>query len=82
VSRYAKDDWFGAKAICKSFGLELATFETLTEAETFLNVAYENDFIKSLALKHFYVDGMTLTPHSTTDWYWTRNGKQIAFTIP
>jgi len=25
---------------------------------------------------------MTLTPRSPTDWYWTRNGEKIAFTIP
>ena len=62
--------------------MELATFETLNEAETFLNVAYENAFIKAYHLSHFYIDGMTLTPNSTTDWYWTKNGEKISFSIP
>jgi len=82
VSRYTTADWFGAKALCKSFGLELATFETLTEAETFIQVAKENQFIKANIHPHVIVDGMTLTPRSITDWYWTRTGEKIHFTLP
>ena len=82
MSRYTTADWFGAKALCKSFGLELATFETLTEAETFIQVAKENQFIKTNVHPHFLVDGMTLTPNSTTDWYWTKTGEKIPFPLP
>jgi len=82
VSRYATADWFGAKALCKSFDLELATFETLIEAEKFIQVAKENQFIKTKIYPHVFVDGMTLTPNSATDWYWTRTGEKIPFTLP
>jgi hypothetical protein len=82
MSRYDTADWFGAKALCKSFGLELATFETLTEAETFIQMAKEFYLIKGNAHPYVIIDGMTLTPLSTTDWYWTRTGEKIPFTIP
>jgi len=82
VSRYAIADWYGAKALCKSFGLELATFETRTEADTFIQIAKENQFIKTNAHPYVIIDGMTLTPRSTTDWYWTRTGERIYFTLP
>ncbi|CAG9807027.1 unnamed protein product [Chironomus riparius] len=82
ASKYLRTDWFGAKVNCKAFNLELATFETLTEAQTFLNMAWNHNFIMSHNLTFFLIDGMTLTPKSTTDWYWTKNGEKISFKIP
>jgi hypothetical protein len=82
ASRYAIANWFEAKAICKSFDLELASFETLAEANFFLNLCYDNDFIQSYGLTHIHIDGMTQTPNSTTEWYWTNSGKKISFSIP
>jgi len=68
--------------ICNSFDFELASFETLAEATSFLNMCINNDFIQSYGLIHIHVDGMTLIPNSTTEWYWTNSGKKISFSIP
>jgi len=30
---------------------------------------------------YVFVDGITLTPKSPTDWYWTNSGEKIPYTI-
>ena len=65
--KYAGLNWFNAKATCISFGLDLASFETLPEAQAFIKMAIENDFIKSNGITHLIIDGMANTPKSTTD---------------
>ena len=82
ASRYAKSSWFKAKSICKSFDLELVSFETLNEAQVFLDICKNNEFIKSLGSPYIHVDGMTQTPHSPTEWYWTNSGRKVSFRIP
>ena len=73
--------WGESKSICKAFGLELVTLETLKEANYFLEIA-ENSETKKLAIPFWiFIDGMTLTPKSTTDWYWTESGEKISFSI-
>lgn len=78
MSRYALADWYQGKIICKSFGLELVSLETLTEAEYFYNLCHNND----VTVGWIFIDGMTLTPKSSTDWYWTNSGKKISYPIP
>ena len=82
ASRYAKANWIDAKTICNSFDLELASFETLPEATSFLGMCLKNDFILSYGESYFHIDGMTQTPNSTTEWYWTNSGRKISFPIP
>lgn len=77
-----KNTWGEARAICKSFDFELTTLETLSEAKAFLSMADNNSYFKSFAGVYFIIDGTTLTPKSTTDWYWTQSGKKIQFPIP
>lgn len=83
MSRYLKADWGQAKAICKTFDLELASFETITEAHTFLHMCEKSSLIPSE--KVFYLtDGMTVTPRSSNkdNWYWTNSGKKISYDLP
>ncbi|CAG9807028.1 unnamed protein product [Chironomus riparius] len=82
VSRYAKTTWMNAKTYCKSFDLDLVSFETLTEVYNFIDMAKENSFVKSLGGVHMLVDGMTPTPNTTTEWYWTNTGTKVSFTLP
>ena len=74
-SKLFKVNWVEAKAICKAFDLELATFETSEEAKNFLNITAN--------FEHHYVlvDGIALTQESPTDWYWTNSGKKIPYDI-
>jgi hypothetical protein len=71
--------WLEARAICKSYDLELTTIETLAEAQAILNMASScNQFSTVYA----YVDAMALTLKSPTDWYWTKSGKKLSFALP
>jgi len=83
IPRELKADWAQSKVLCKAFDLELATFETLTEALTFLSIIENNSHIAVLPTpKYFYIDGYTTSGPSKTDWYWTRNGNKIMYPIP
>lgn len=77
-----KNTWGEARAICKSFGFELTTFETLLEARTFFSMADNHSYFRIFDRVFFIIDGTTLTGKSTTDWYWTQTGKKIQFPIP
>ena len=41
-----------------------------------------NAFMRSYGDTYIHVDGMTNTPRSSTDWYWTNSGRKINFPIP
>ncbi|CAG9805251.1 unnamed protein product [Chironomus riparius] len=83
--KYFRNGMAEAKAICKAYNLELATFETITETLMVLNMCENNEYIKSIAdPKNFWIviDAMTTTPKSATEWFWTNSGRKISFTVP
>ncbi|XP_070509920.1 uncharacterized protein [Chironomus tepperi] len=79
LSRYSKAPWAETKAICRAFDLELPRFETLTEARAVLTMADNNSILKTLTSVWIWIDGITLTSKSTTDWYWTKTGMKVSF---
>lgn len=81
LPKYLEGNWGEAKSSCKSFDLELVTLETLLEAKT-LSLILSNYF-KSSNNAYFFIDGTSLNGvKSTTDWYWTKNGKKISYPMP
>lgn len=68
-----------SRAICKSYGLDLVTLETLQETRSFLKLA---DQCKTLQSLEILVDGATPSPNLKGDWYWTRTGVKITFPLP
>lgn len=54
-------------------------FETRNEARAVMTMAENNSILKKMTSIWLYVDAVTLTPKSTTDWYWTKTGKKISF---
>jgi hypothetical protein len=70
-----KAPWLESRAICRSYDLELTTIETLLEAQTVINLSKISGF-------GGFIDGMTLTLKSPTDWYWTKSGKKLSFALP
>ncbi|XP_070490806.1 CD209 antigen-like protein E [Chironomus tepperi] len=76
ISRNYQSNWEDAKAICKLFNLELATFETLHEANSFFN-------LPNVIQDYVFVDGTTTVLGSPTEWYWTNKGeRKIAYALP
>ena len=63
--------------------MELATFETLDEFKNFQQLWEKSNF-SELFKSTFYlhVDGITKTPKSYDDWYFTKNGRKIQFEMP
>jgi hypothetical protein len=60
--------------------MELVSFETLTEVNAFMSMSKRNE--SSTAHIWYHIDGMTLTPFSPTDWYWTNSGNKVSFLMP
>jgi len=83
LTRWFGDSWSRAKSFCASFNLQLATLETLEEARRLLYLADSNPFFKIYTTSSsFYIDGMTSTLKSTTEWFWTDSGNKFSFPIP
>lgn len=80
-SKYFKSTWVEAKAICKSFDLELVTFETRVEAEFFFKKIATIYYFTNFDEKYVLVDGFSSTPKSTTDWYWTNSGLKVPYNM-
>lgn len=76
-----KNSWGEARTICKSFNLELMTLETLNEANSFLTMADNHSYFKFISWVFFIIDGTSLTPKSTTDWYWIQTRHKTSFPI-
>jgi hypothetical protein len=55
--------------------------ETLQEARGFLSMTENESNIKILNEIWLWVDAVTLSDKSTSDWYWTKSGKKISFPI-
>ncbi|CAG9805260.1 unnamed protein product [Chironomus riparius] len=82
LQRYSSAPWAESKAICKAFDLDLVSFETLVESRAFLNMLDTNSALRTLASISVWSDGITLSSiGSTTDWYWSKTGKKISFSI-
>ncbi|KAG5675478.1 hypothetical protein PVAND_005379 [Polypedilum vanderplanki] len=79
--RYFISNWINARIICQNYGLELATFSTLEEFNAVPEMFYE--FVNSLITpSNIYVNGMTLTPKSSDDWYWVNPQQKIGWSLP
>ena len=81
VSKFFKANWHRAKAFCKAFDLELATFETSEEAANFLNNQPFIKFIENYDYISVVVDGFGFTPTSSTEWYSTNTGVKIPYNL-
>jgi hypothetical protein len=55
--------------------------ETLEEARAVTCMIDNESTLKQLNSTWLWIDGVTLTDKSKTDWYWTKTGKKISFPI-
>ncbi|KAL7036610.1 hypothetical protein ACKWTF_008867 [Chironomus riparius] len=47
-----------------------------------LNLADNDSYLRTLSGEGFFIDAITLTLKSTTDWYWTKSGQKLSFALP
>jgi hypothetical protein len=65
--------WHEAKMLCKSYGLELVSFDSAEEMTNFTET--ENIFTT-----YVYIDGIKkMTGNTTFEWYWAGTGEQLKF---
>lgn len=76
ASRHFQVDWVIARGICREYGLEIATLETLDEMQTVSKICKKISFHLT---EYVHVGGMTLTGNSTFNWYWVITGKRIEY---
>jgi len=56
--------------------------DTLEEARTVLSFADNNSNLRTLTSVWLYIDGVSLSTNSPTDWYWTKLGEKVSYSIP
>lgn len=60
----------------------MITLDTLDEARSVLTMSDNNSILRSYTSVRLYIDAVTLSIKTTTEWYWTKTGKKIAYPIP
>ncbi|KAL7036602.1 hypothetical protein ACKWTF_008861 [Chironomus riparius] len=80
--KYSMSSWAEARSFCSSYGLEFLSMDTLEEALAVLTMADDNSVLQTHAQAWIYIDSITQTIKSPTDWYWTKTGKKISYSIP
>ncbi|CAG9798113.1 unnamed protein product [Chironomus riparius] len=80
--RYISATWIEAKAICQTYGMELASFKTLAEANAVITLVEMNADLKNRDNLWIFINGVALAAQSKTEWYWTDSGQKIDFVIP
>lgn len=67
------------RPICKAYGFDIATFDTLEEMDAVRNMCEQNPYMFGYST---HIGGMASVQKSTTDWYWVTNNQKIAYTMP
>jgi len=81
ISRYSQTHWAESRSFCNSYKMEFLTIETQAESQACLNLLDTNSYLRTISTIHFWIDALTVTLKSKTDWYWTNTGNKISFPI-
>lgn len=73
-----KTEWVNALAVCKSFGMDIISFESKTESEKMLDICSRN---ADLFEVHTYAGGLAANAFSLDEWYWMNSGKRLNFKL-
>ena len=71
--------WANVRSVCKSFGLDIGSFDTLEELNALIDMAKKQ--VPTLS-GSYHVGGVTLTPKSPNDWFWVTTGEKIEYQLP
>jgi len=56
--------------------------ETIAETRALFTMCENHSYLRTLSSTWSWIDAITLTGKSTTEWYWTKSGRKISFPIP
>lgn len=74
-----KATWTNTRSVCKSYGLDIATFDTLDEFNYVSDMCKRN---KDRLTNWVHVGGATTTPGTPHNWFWVTTGEKIAYDMP
>jgi hypothetical protein len=78
IPRYFNSTWSEAGVLCRNYGLELASLHTVHEYNNVVEMLKLNS---TRVTEWTFINGMTLTPKSRTDWYWVDSGRKVSYTM-
>lgn len=78
VPRYFKAQWQLTRSICKSYGLDIVSLDTLEEMEAVSKMCEEN---RDLFGWFVHIGGMAKTGRSQTDWYWVNSNSKVSYNM-
>lgn len=79
IPRFLRSRWSGARSICKTYGMDIATFETSKQMIAVSEMCTKNS--EKITTGAAHVGATTLTGGSKTDWYWVTTGEKISYSI-
>lgn len=79
VPRHFQTTWENARSICRSYNMEIATFETLEEMQVVSDLCKDNENIMT---PYVHVGGMTTREGTKESWFWIVTGKRINYNMP
>lgn len=77
VPRYFKTASSVVRPICQAHGYDAASLDTLEEFEAVSLLCKRHQNL--INNDYVHIDGITMTPKSQKDWYWTVSGKKVNY---
>jgi len=78
ISTHFEAKWIHSRSICQSYGMEIASFESLNEADNFMKLCNSSG---SQFQKVNYIGAVTTISGSKNAWLWIQSGKRIGFNL-
>lgn len=79
VPRHFEVEWVYARPLCKAYGFDILTLETLEEMQRVVNMCSENE---DMFGAYTHIGGMTSVGRSRTNWYWVTTNQKISYNMP
>jgi len=79
VPRHFKTHWMHARSICKAYGFDILTLDTLDEMNTVSSLCEQN---RDMFGAYTHIGGMASVGKSNTDWYWVTTNQKVSYNMP
>lgn len=73
-----KSQWYLTRPICKAYGFDIVSLDTVEEMEAVAAMCEEN---KDLFGWYIHIGGVASTSKSKTDWYWVNSNRKVSYAM-
>lgn len=81
LSRFPSITFSESRSFCNSYKMDLITIETAAESQEFLSILDAHSYLRPITGIQLWLDALTVTLKSKTEWFWTNTGNKISFPI-